>query len=187
MLFIWTANVTNYLSLTKDQNTPLTSLHRSGNSFSCIDYHKIYTCAFINFRMKNISSNASVINTYPSSSSKINFPSRAEKIATCGAFVIEAFLIKTPNVHGQWEHMPFCTLAVLVCSNFISTKTGASTFAILISIFFFVLCCCNIVIWRKFRQRGSVIHQQNRAYPNQGLTKTLLLVSAASVFSWVLS
>ena len=151
MLFIWTANVTNYLSLTKDQNTPLTSLHRSGNSFSCIDYHKIYTCAFINFRMKNISSNASVINTYPSSSSKINFPSRAEKIATCSAFVIEAFLIKTPNAHGQWEHMPFCTLAVLVCSNFISTKTGASTFAILISIFLSVLCCCNIVIWRTFQ------------------------------------
>ena len=85
----------------KDQNTPLTSLHRSGNSFSCIDYHKIYTCAFINFRMKNISSNASVINTYPSSSSKINFPSRAEKIATCSAFVIEAFLIKTPNAVSE--------------------------------------------------------------------------------------
>ena len=124
----------------KDQNTPLTALHRSGNSFSCIDYHKIYTCTFINFRMKNTSSNPSAINTYPSSSSKINFPSRAEKIAIWSAFVIEAFLIKTPNVHGQWEHMPFCTLAVLVCSNFISTKTGASTFAILTSIFLYVLC-----------------------------------------------
>ena len=184
MLFIWTANVTNYLSLTKDQNTPLTSLHRSGNSFSCIDYHKIYTCAFINFRMKNISSNASVINTYPSSSSKINFPSRAEKIATCSAFGIEAFLIKTPNVHGQWEHMPFCTLAVLVCSNFISTKTGVLLCNIDFHLFS-VLCYCNIVIWRKFQQRGSAIHQQNRAYPNQGLTKTLLFVSAASVFSLV--
>ena len=46
----------------RDQNTPLTALHRSGNSFSCIDYHKIYTCTFINFRMKNTPSNASVIN-----------------------------------------------------------------------------------------------------------------------------
>ena len=58
-------------------------------------------------------------------------------------------------------------------------------FAILIYIFFSVLCYCNIVIWRKFQQRGSAIHQQNRAYPNQGLTKTLLFVSAASVFSLV--
>ena len=81
--------------------------------------------------------------------------------------------------------MPFCTLAVLVCSNFISTKTGASTFAILISIFLSVLCCCNIVIWRKFQQRGNAIHQQNRAYQNQRLTKTLLFVFAASLFSWL--
>ena len=71
----------------KDQNTPLTALHRSGNSFSCIDYHKIYTCTFINFRMKNTSSNPSVINTYPSSSCKINFPSRAEKIANLQRFL----------------------------------------------------------------------------------------------------
>lgn len=81
--------------------------------------------------------------------------------------------------------MPFCTLAVLVCSNFISTKTGASTFAILISIFLSVLCCCNIVIWRTFQQRGNAIHQQNRAYQNQRLTKTLLFVSATSLFSWL--
>jgi len=81
--------------------------------------------------------------------------------------------------------MPFCTLAVLVCSNFISTKTsGASTFAILISIFLSVLCCCNIVIWRKFQQRGNAIHQQNRTYQNQRLTKTFVFVSAASLFSW---
>ena len=58
-------------------------------------------------------------------------------------------------------------------------------FAILISIFLSVLCCCNIVIWRKFQQRGNAIHQQNRAYQNQRLTKTLLFVSAASLFSWL--
>ena len=169
MLFIWTANVTNYLSLTKDQNTPLTSLHRSGNSFSCIDYHKIYTCAFINFRMKNISSKASVINTYPSSSSKINFPSRAEKIATCSAFVIEAFLIKTPNAHGQWEHMPFCTLAVLVCSNFISTKTGASTLQYWFTSFFPSYVTVTLLFGESFN-RGAVLfiskteHTQTKAW-----------------------
>lgn len=65
------------------------------------------------------------------------------------------------------------------------SKDRCIYFAILISIFLSVLCYCNIVIWTKFQQRGNAIHQQNRAYQNQRLTKTLLFVSAASVFSLV--
>ena len=60
---------------------------------------------------------------------------------------------------------------------------------ILISIFLLVLCCCNIGIWWKFQQRNSAsrnaIHQQNRARQVRRLTKTLLIVSAAAVFSWL--
>lgn len=59
----------------------------------------------------------------------------------------------------------------------------------LISIFLLVLCCCNIGIWWKFQQRNNAprnaIHQQNRARQARRLTKTLLAVSAAAVFSWL--
>ena len=60
---------------------------------------------------------------------------------------------------------------------------------ILISIFLLVFSCCNIGIWWKFQQRNnapmSAIHQQNRARQARRLTKTLLVVSAAAVFSWI--
>ena len=60
---------------------------------------------------------------------------------------------------------------------------------ILISIFLLVFSCCNIGIWWKFQQRNnapmSAIHQQNRARQARRLTKTLLVVSAAAVFSWL--
>ena len=49
---------------------------------------------------------------------------------------------------------------------------------------FSVLCSCYIGIWKKFQKRGKKAKQ--RAYPeNQRLTKTLLFVSAVSVFSWL--
>ncbi|CAH3030371.1 unnamed protein product, partial [Porites evermanni] len=85
------------------------------------------------------------------------------------------------------SYLPYAILHTC-CScllKFHFNKDRCIYFAILISIFLSVLCCCNIVIWRKFQQRGNAIHQQNRAYQNQRLTKTLLFVSAASLFSWL--
>ena len=52
--------------------------------------------------------------------------------------------------------------------------------------FLFIVCACNISIWRKVRKRNIALLQQNRATSqNQRLTKTLLFVSAISVLSWL--
>jgi len=52
--------------------------------------------------------------------------------------------------------------------------------------FLFIVCACNINIWRKVRKRNNALQQQNRAASqNQRLTKTLLFVSAISVLSWL--
>ena len=49
----------------------------------------------------------------------------------------------------------------------------------------FIICGCNIDIWRKF-QHGSFASQQlNRASQNKRLTKTLLLVSFLALLSWL--
>ena len=52
--------------------------------------------------------------------------------------------------------------------------------------FLFIVCACNIGIWRKVRKRNIALQQQNRAASqNQLLTKTLLFVSAISVLFWL--
>ena len=52
--------------------------------------------------------------------------------------------------------------------------------------FLFIVCVCNIGIWRKVRKRNKALLQQNRAASqNQRLTKTLLFLSAISVLSWL--
>ena len=52
--------------------------------------------------------------------------------------------------------------------------------------FRFIVCACNIGIWRNVRKRNIALQQQNRAASqNQRLTKTLLSVSAISVLSWL--
>ena len=49
----------------------------------------------------------------------------------------------------------------------------------------FIVCGCNIAIWRKFQLRSTVLHQQNRASQSQRLTVTLLFVSIMALLSWV--
>ena len=52
--------------------------------------------------------------------------------------------------------------------------------------FLFIVCICNISIWRKVRTRNITLQQQNRAaFQNQRLTNALLFVSAISVLSWL--
>ena len=52
--------------------------------------------------------------------------------------------------------------------------------------FLFIVCICNISIWRKVRMRNITLQQQNRAaFQNQCLTNALLFVSAISVLSWL--
>jgi len=48
----------------------------------------------------------------------------------------------------------------------------------------FIICGCNIGIWRKFRQRTIASQQQNRDSLNKRLTKTLMFVSFLVWLSW---
>ena len=67
-----------------------------------------------------------------------------------------------------------------------SFKTAALSWMSFPLSFLFIVCACNISIWRKVRKRNIALLQQNRAASqNQRLTKTLLFVSAISVLSWL--
>ena len=51
----------------------------------------------------------------------------------------------------------------------------------------FIICGCNIGIWRKFQQGGDgiVFNHPNRASRSKRLTKTLLFVSVLALLSWL--
>ena len=67
-----------------------------------------------------------------------------------------------------------------------SSKAAILSWMIFLLSFLFIVCACNIGIWRKVQNRNIALPQQNRAASqNQRLTKTLLFVSAISVLSWL--
>ena len=49
----------------------------------------------------------------------------------------------------------------------------------------FIICGCNIGVWRKCQNDRVLPIQQNRALQNNRLTKTLLLISVLSLLSWI--
>ena len=49
----------------------------------------------------------------------------------------------------------------------------------------FVICGCNISIWRKFQNAELTFQAQNRAARYRRLTKTLLFVSVLALLSWL--
>ena len=74
----------------------------------------------------------------------------------------------------------------LLSFNLESLKTAALSRMSFPLSFLFIICTCNISIWRKVRKRNIALQQQNRAAPqNQRLTNALLFVSAISVLSWL--
>ena len=84
-----------------------------------------------------------------------------------------------------WTLAATATAVYLLTGNLISSKAGYYVSTILFSIFIFILCGCNIGIWRKFHQRDGAFPQHNRVSQNKRLTKTLLFVSAAAVLCWL--
>ena len=54
-----------------------------------------------------------------------------------------------------------------------------------ILLFLFIVCLCNIGIYRTFHKRKVFSQQGNRASQTQRLTVTLLLVSTVSLLSWL--
>ena len=83
------------------------------------------------------------------------------------------------------------TLAILVAGvytlirYFISIKHAIYAWMSFPLISLFIICGCNIGIWRKFQHGNMGSQQHNRASQNQRLTKTLLFVSAIAVLSWL--
>ena len=61
-----------------------------------------------------------------------------------------------------WALAATATAAYLLTGNLISNKAGYYVSTILFSIFIFILCGCNIGIWRKFHQRDDAFLQHNR-------------------------
>ena len=51
-------------------------------------------------------------------------------------------------------------------------------------ILIFIICGCNICIWRKFRHGSIASQQPNRDLLNKRLTKTLMLVAILALLSW---
>ena len=49
----------------------------------------------------------------------------------------------------------------------------------------FIICGCNIAIWRKFQHRSVASQQQNRNVQNERLTRTLLFVSILALLCWL--
>ena len=83
------------------------------------------------------------------------------------------------------------TLAAVVTTNIslmcllISCNYAFYVFIIYAPTLLFIVCGCNIGIWRKFRSGRMASQQQNRAVQNQRLTKTLLFVSIIALISWL--
>ena len=67
---------------------------------------------------------------------------------------------------------------------YVSSKIAVCTMASHFLTLLFIVCGCNIGIWRKYQQRITS-QQQNRDLQNKRLTKTLLLVSVVSLLSWL--
>lgn len=68
----------------------------------------------------------------------------------------------------------------------VSSKHAFATWMAFPLVFLFVVCGCNIAIYRQYQHRKiAAFQQQNRDHQNQRLTRTLLFVSAIAVLSWL--
>jgi len=76
--------------------------------------------------------------------------------------------------------------ALFSATNFLlSVKLSVYFWMPYVLIMTFIICGCNIGIWKKFR-RGNIASQQpNRDSRNKCLTKTLLFVSILTLLSWI--
>ena len=68
----------------------------------------------------------------------------------------------------------------------VSSKHAFATWMAFPLVFLFVVCGCNIGIYRQYQHRKiAAFQQQNREHQSQRLTRTLLFVSAIAVLSWL--
>ena len=67
----------------------------------------------------------------------------------------------------------------------ISYKRAVFVWTPYVLILMFIICGCNICIWRKFRHGSIASQQPNRDLLNKRLTKTLMLVAILASLSWL--
>ena len=67
----------------------------------------------------------------------------------------------------------------------LSVKCAVYVWMSYVLIITFIICGCNIGIWRKFRRRNISTQHQNRDSQNKHLTKTLLLLSILALLTWI--
>ena len=85
-----------------------------------------------------------------------------------------------------WSLAIVVSIVVFLSIYLMAHKAAALSWMSFALSFLFIVCACNIRIWRKVRKRNIALQHQNRAASqNQRLTKTLLFVSAISVLSWL--
>ena len=83
-----------------------------------------------------------------------------------------------------WALALLVSAAWITFTSFISYNDAVYVWAPYTLILTFIICGCNIGIWRKFQQKSVALEQQNRASQNKHLTKTLLFVSVLALISW---
>ena len=82
--------------------------------------------------------------------------------------------------------LAFLVAAVWTTLNlFISTKHAIYPLTIYALLLIFIICGCNIAIWRKFQHGRDTSKQQNRTSQKKRLTRTLLFVSFLALLSWL--
>ena len=82
--------------------------------------------------------------------------------------------------------LAFLVAAVWTTLNlFISTKHAIYPLTIYALLLVFIICGCNIAIWRKFQHGRDTSKQQNRTSQKKRLTRTLLFVSFLALLSWL--
>ena len=67
----------------------------------------------------------------------------------------------------------------------ISNKPAFYTFVSIFLSLLFTVCIGNTAIWRRFQRRIAASQQQNREAQNRRLTRTLPLISAVEILSWL--
>ena len=84
-----------------------------------------------------------------------------------------------------WTLAIFVSAVCNTAKYLISYKAATYAWMSFPLLFLFIVCLCNIGIYRTFHKRKVSSQQGNRASQTQRLTVTLLLVSTASLLSWL--
>ena len=108
------------------------------------------------------------------------------------------YAIYWPFKHRTLSMRAYCIIIVTLWALTLLIATSWSTSYYLISyksavfvwlpyvlILIFIICGCNICIWRKFRHGSIGSQQPNRDSLNKRLTKTLMLVAILALLSWL--